>query len=265
MPNNSFASTLDSWKQLADIDYFGMYVKAYIPFNAWMNLNYRDLDSDRAKINVIKREDNVFKNKIVSLLQFDDQDSIAFRTSLGALHVALERASIVNQGNPLTFSGIWFKSKNKPVKDTSRYGVIYHAHYGSPGKPTETVLTLKRKAKGAKDKCFVFKDYEYDLRLVGVRLQEIANQSWRDELLNCYRGVAPLEKVTLLAKPESRKYILCGEFKFIDDSETLSQGIIEIFYNLRNTLFHGEVNPKGDAQKVYGAAYHLLRQVIEVL
>ena len=44
-----------------------------------------------------------------------------------------------------------------------------------------------------------------------------------------------------------------------------TQGLIEVLYNLRNALFHGEINPNGDANKVYGAAYHILRSVIECL
>jgi hypothetical protein len=45
----------------------------------------------------------------------------------------------------------------------------------------------------------------------------------------------------------------------------MATGLIEIMFNLRNALLHGEINPNGDANKVYGAAYHLLRRVIECL
>jgi hypothetical protein len=51
MPNEYIAHK-EEWKALADIGYFGMFVKAYIPFNAWMNVSYPALDSDRAKINL---------------------------------------------------------------------------------------------------------------------------------------------------------------------------------------------------------------------
>ena len=51
--NSTFTATKEEWKRLANVDYFGMYVRAYIPFNAWMNLNYV-LKEDRAKINAIK-------------------------------------------------------------------------------------------------------------------------------------------------------------------------------------------------------------------
>ena len=66
MPNNNtFTSTKEEWKRLADIDYFGMFVKAYIPFNAWLSAYYPKLDMDRAKINAIKKEPNPFRNRII--------------------------------------------------------------------------------------------------------------------------------------------------------------------------------------------------------
>lgn len=52
---NHYIAHKDEWKMLADIDYFGMFVKAYIPFNAWMNVSYPALHTDREKINEIKK------------------------------------------------------------------------------------------------------------------------------------------------------------------------------------------------------------------
>ncbi len=46
---NHYIAHKDEWKMLADIDYFGMFVKAYIPFNAWMNVSYPALHTDRDK------------------------------------------------------------------------------------------------------------------------------------------------------------------------------------------------------------------------
>lgn len=107
--NNTFASTKNDWKRLADIDYFGMYVKAYIPFNAWMNINYEAEKTDRDKISAIRGNANPFKNKIVSLIEDDDQAGEDFRTWIGSLHAALEQARIYNKGNYISFTDIVFK------------------------------------------------------------------------------------------------------------------------------------------------------------
>lgn len=262
--NNTFPSTKEEWKRLADIDYFGMYVKAYIPFNAWMNLDYGRLDTDRAKINEIKRTNNVFRNKIVALLQNNSQDGVAFRVHIGELHVALEQAQVFNQGKRISFTSISFKSHNSPTYDRVFNKMKYHAYCGNPSSnSTETIVEIKNR-KGERVYSHTFGEYEYDYEAVGRQFAEL-KQSWKDQLIGCYRAVAPLSIESLLEKNMSGKSILCGDIRFVADPEKVSCGVVEVFYNLRNALFHGEINPNDDANKVYGAAYHLLRRVIEVL
>ena len=58
---------------------------------------------------------------------------------------------------------------------------------------------------------------------------------------------------------------MMGQFKFVKDKEYIAQGLIEILYNLRNSLFHGELTPNKEANKIYGAAYKILRELIEAL
>lgn len=264
MPNNTSTSTKDNWKRFADIDYFSMFIKAYIPFNAWMNLDYAALATDRAKINEIKRKPNLFHNKIVALLQDNGQDSAAFRVHIGELHVALEQAQIFNQDRRVSFTCICFKNDNPPTCNKSFRGIKYHVHCGNAtNNSTETILEIKNR-KGVKIFSHVFKEYEYDIETVGRALVSL-KQSWKDELIGCYKSVAPLSRETLLDNNTSSEAIICGEIRFISDIEKVTHGLIEILFNLRNALLHGEINPNGDANKVYGAAYHILRSVIECL
>lgn len=39
------------------------------------------------------------------------------------------------------------------------------------------------------------------------------------------------------------KYYNIGQFKFVKEREYIAQGLIEILYNMRNSLFHGELIP----------------------
>ena len=87
-------------------------------------------------------------------------------------------------------------------------------------------------------------------------------------MLKCIIEVA-IPSVVLLKmgclKGRETTSVECGRFYFVPNAVKVAQGLIEVLYNLRNALFHGEINPNGDANKVYGAAYHLLRRVIECL
>jgi len=272
--NNTFTSTKEEWKRLADIDYFGMYVKAYIPFNAWMNLNFPEA-SDRAKINTIKRESNIFRNKIVALLQDDSQDGADFRARLGELHNTLEQAQIYNQGRVISFRTMRFKNEGRHFQDEEKRGIIFHVHCGDAGHPFEgkTVLSIKgHKRLGGETTHFFkeFPEYEYDKTAVLVSLSQLNNQAWRQEILFLYQSIAPMLEIDLVSGAPNKEgkettSVECGRFYFVPDAVKVAQGLIEVLYNLRNALFHGEINPNGDANKVYGAAYRLLRRVIECL
>ena len=56
-----------------------------------------------------------------------------------------------------------------------------------------------------------------------------------------------------------------GNINFINDSDKLCKGLIEILYKLRNVLFHGEIIPDSDTNKVYEPAYHILYMLIQAL
>jgi hypothetical protein len=56
-----------------------------------------------------------------------------------------------------------------------------------------------------------------------------------------------------------------GQFRFVEDEETVAKGIIEIIYLLRNSLFHGTIVPDRETNKVYEPAYHVLHSLVQVL
>lgn len=56
-----------------------------------------------------------------------------------------------------------------------------------------------------------------------------------------------------------------GNLHFINDTDQICQGIIEILYKLRNVLFHGETVPDSAINKVYEPAYHILHTLIQAL
>jgi hypothetical protein len=96
----------------------------------------------------------------------------------------------------------------------------------------------------------------------------------------CYEEINPSKPINLLIQDPkilqniqdpikqqkiSDKYIQIGNFYFINDTDKLCKGIIEILYKLRNVLFHGEIVPDNDTNKVYEPAYHILYTLIQAL
>lgn len=75
--------------------------------------------------------------------------------------------------------------------------------------------------------------------------------------------INPNLKESLIAKKKNQSFSSIKEVFFIDDTDLLAQGIIEILYNLRCILFHGEIQPSKDNLKIYEPAFYMLRLLIK--
>lgn len=265
---NNYTAHKDEWKVLADIDYYGMFVKTYIPFNAWMNVSYHVLNTDRAKINEIKHNTNPFRNKICSLLESPSQDGQVFRNAIGDLHYLLENHYIYNQEKRITLTCVVTGKNNKNLVDVSKYGIRFRVQYGdSRTSNTETRSIIKRRDESLIIN-LIQKDYNLDELKKMSDFISIRKDDHKNFLINCYEQVNPyvVEDFTKGFDPgKAAQYYVCGSFTFKRDKDGLAAALIEIIYNMRNSLFHGEIVPDKDANKTYGAAYKILRILIEAI
>lgn len=263
---NYYTPNKDEWKALADIDYFGMFVKAYIPFNAWMNVSYPQFDSDRARINAIKRDPNLFRDKIYALLDSDSQVGANFRNTIGELHNLLENHYIHNQDRRITFTEIVLGRNPVNLKEDSHRGIGFRVQYGNGGTSTQTDSLIKHRNNAP---IFRLSQPDYDIAALKVNPNFIAlPEEYRGRLVQCYEAVKPIITKNLLTgfnPNDETQYYKMGSFMFVRDKESIAKGLIEILYNMRNSLFHGELIPNKEANKIYGAAYTILRELIEAL
>lgn len=263
---NHYTTNKDEWRALADIDYFGMFVKAYIPFNAWLSVNYPKLDMDRGKINAIKKDPNPFRNRIIVLLDSPSQEGASFRNNIGELHSLLENHYIGNNGNRITFTKIVVGKNPLCVKEDTLNGQMYRVQYGDSSSATQTHCIIKKKSG---DSLFSLKQQKYDLsELTACPDFNALTIKQKTCLLNCYKAVMPESIMNLLDGFDPKKksqYYEMGQIKFVRDNENVAKGLIEVLYNLRNSLFHGELIPNKEANKIYGAAYKILRELIDAL
>ena len=263
---NLFTGHKDEWKALADIDYFGAFVKAYIPFNAWMNISYPSLDSDRAKINEIKKNSNTFRDKICALLNADNQEGSQFRSLFGELHDLLENHYINNQDKRISFTNVTIGKNTINVSEDSWRGIGFRVQYGNGTGINNTHSLVKRRDGTA---VFNLIQPNYDIDDLKAK-PDFATLSpkYQNHLLYCYKNVEPyIQKnfTTGFNAADQNTYFECGNYKFVRESENLAKGLIEIIYNLRNSLFHGELVPNKEANQVYGAAYRIMYMLIQSL
>ncbi len=260
---NLFSENKVTWKALADIDYFGAFVKAYLPFNAWMNCFCGTLNSDREKINEIKKNPNTFRNKIYALLDSDSQEGSNFRNQLGELHGLLEHNHIYNQDNRITFTSVITGRNTLNVSEDLRRGIGFRVQYGN-GTATNTHSLIKHR-DGSSIFSLMQSDYNVDELKRNVKFNNLQGE-YQTILLNCYKNVEPLIHKNCICVPDdSCPFYQCGNYRFVKETESLAKGLIEIIYNLRCSLFHGEIVPNKDANQVYGAAYRILYTLIQSL
>ena len=66
-------------------------------------------------------------------------------------------------------------------------------------------------------------------------------------------------------------YYDCGVYKFVRVAENTNPGffitasLIEVLYQLRNLLFHGQISPSPETQPLYQNAYLIMRMLIQKL
>ena len=60
-------------------------------------------------------------------------------------------------------------------------------------------------------------------------------------------------------------YIDIEGYQFINNQNQIARALIEVLYQLRNSLFHGEITPTREIQKAYEPAYLILKRIILVV
>ncbi len=68
----------------------------------------------------------------------------------------------------------------------------------------------------------------------------ISQDDRKNRILNCYKQVEPYISKDFTAGfniNDERQFYQCGNYKFIKEEENIAKGLIEIIYNMRNSLF----------------------------
>lgn len=259
-----YTENSEKWKALADIDYFTQFVKAWIPFNAWYRNYYPSLRTDRDAINEIKTNPNSFRDRLLSLLADQGNDGVVFRSHIAQLHHELGRKYIYNSGERISFENIVVEINTKTSETHSERGCRYRVERGIASRPAKEIEAEVINGVGRTIFIHVqpngFNLVEIETHTQFLRLTP--NQ--QINLKRCYEEINPKKSVNLLSR-DPDDCIEMDNYRFITDRELICKATIEILYKLRNGLFHGEIVPDKDTNKVYEPAYHILYMLIQAL
>lgn len=279
------AVDIDKWVNRATPDYFSMYINAWLPYNAWyMDKFYDDSihrTTDKDIISHIRNSDNRYKTKILALLRGDDDESRNFKALLGRLHSALELDPIPNNDHRIGFNRtcIITPAGNLFQKMQHFGSYTYKCVYDrSLPRGTKRVKCEVISKKTTRTKYIVEQNEWDDIEFVKLPdYLSIREDAIRNKLLESYMEINPYKPENIVYVADKRQD---GTFikprrsieinssagiYFVDDCDKVAQVLIQLLYELRCKLFHGEMDPLECFQNIYKCAFEIQLMLIKTL
>ena len=266
-------SNATRWKERAEIDYLGPFVKAWAGFNSWFKAESGSRH-DKDGLAHVKGAANPVRARILPLLapierdqhgnvRPDDIEATQFKLLIANLHAKLEAYALeVYKSDRL--ERISFRTvcllPNGNIPPRREYNRHYYLITRQANNAWE--LTVSRKATGAVVQQIALVEYSVDA-LTAHPSYVALSPAQRDQLLNLFRRCDPRPMVDLVngqADP-----ISIGEGQFGCTPEQLFAGMVEIVYAMRNALLHGEIQPSEDVLEVYEPAYRIVMRFLDCI
>lgn len=264
MPN-TFIDNRDAWLRMSDVDYLGQFVKAWLAFNAWYRSAYSETQ-DRKIITEIKWQGNPVLSKLRPLLEAESEEAEQFRAEIGLLHHRLERYELHygkgEEKKRITLCNIYLR-ENPPFQ-TKRPSYGYEFRVERFANKQVKVEVTRKGGKVA----LLHTQNGFDFSVIESHsdFQQNLTANLQGFLRQLYAQAAPdwIENLSAYRDldPNTRE-IKCGAYPFYCGKENLFAGTVEVLYQMRNTLFHGELVPTKDAIACYEPAYRLVRRFLE--
>lgn len=268
---------INRWIEQSDIDYIGHYIKAWIPFNAWYNNTFQSLSTDREKINEIKNNPNTVRNTINTLMEADSALSMEFKSHLASLIFSTSEVNIQGRDGIINFDNI-IKIRNvnnQKIEEfrTNRY-FIRRTDGTGIGQVTQIQINVTRKSNSSNVFSYTHSCYDLEHLQNFPAFQSLSNEV-KTQLRLYFQELVPFRSISIVEDnviESPKNYYPCDNYKLKRDTTNTScyahnivKALIEVLYQLRNVVFHGELVPNREAQKVYNSAFHVIKIILEKL
>jgi hypothetical protein len=260
------------WKDRAELDYIGPFVKAWASFNAWLREETGNR-SDRAGLNYVRDQANPVRAAILPLLQPRGNDlngrpiretepAQEFKLLVAELHARLEAYRLeVFQNNALeqiSFRSVCLK-RGINLPQMANYRRITY----TVNKVNGTWISVAARADGTEAIRLVQAEYSVADLIVHPNYVAERSDEKRDQLRNLYQQCNPRPISNLLVGTEPP--IVAGDIEFRCLDTELFSAIIEVIYSMRNALLHGELQPEEPAFRAYEPAYRIIMKFLNAV
>lgn len=249
------------WRERAEVDHIGPFVKAWAAFNAW----YRHVSgsrTDRDGILFIRTRPNSVRSAILPILDpltADTPEALKFKGHVAGLHGALEayrlESTYSGRVEHVSFRSVPIGNPNQPSRSITYSGVTYRVVKAN-GQWTSNVTNRA----GVETARITQADYNLQELLSDPTYQALP-MTGKGQLRAVYVECDPRPMSNLLAGTEAETLI--GSVSFPCTCEDLFAGIIVTIYRMRNLLLHGELAPNQLALAPYEHAYQIVRWMVQ--
>jgi hypothetical protein len=263
---------LRRWRENAEIDWFSQFIKAWIPFNAWMTDAFGD-QSDRDLLDRVKSGQNVVYNRLVPMLtrsqsqvpggqdqwQDDGPEALDLRFNIAELHRLLQSCVVDGRRGRISFETVDIGANSLKDETRTRRTRAYRVQRDVPDKGNVTLEI----AASASVPAFALVLSDHDRRSLEDDASFkalIAEQ--RSMLLDMFESVAPRRIVTVVAAASDTGAVQIGDAWFTEDPHKLFSAVLDIVYGLRNALFHGSITPNGVHNQIYEPAFKIVMRMV---
>lgn len=247
------------WRDRAEIDHIGPFVKAWAAFNAWYRYvsgHHRDADAIRHICSL----PNPVRSAILPFLDpatADTPDAIAFKQHIANLHGALEAHRLEtrhkNRLEHVSFRAVPIGQPKTLPQQTVYRNVTYRLERVGQWK------SIVRTGGGVE--IFAFEQADYSLADLEAAPGFAALSAERaGQLRSLYKECDPRPMLDLLNA--GGPAVPIGTATFRASCEQLFAGTIQTIYRMRNMLLHGELAPDPAALAGFEHAFHLLRRML---
>lgn len=272
---------IDEWLKRSDEDFYTLFVKAWIPFNAWYKRDIAPIatkDTDRGCINHICQNSNTYKDKLLGYLRGNQREDLRFQQEMVDLHLSLLRHQIPDAINPINFKTTTIYDNSNPVAEKDFYSIHYKIEriQRADGGYNYDVKVRDRNAAGGPltynhtfnrwklDDLTTNPDFAQYSDAIKKRLKEVYQAMYIGSPTNVI--VEPVMRNGVESRPpHSKIYGREDKAYFIDNEDKIAQVLIQILYQLRCQIFHGSLNPTTQNMEVYEHAYHIQKMLIKEL
>jgi len=263
---------LKRWRDQAEVDWFSQFIKAWIPFNAWMTDTFGDL-TDRELLDKVK-SGGMVKNKTLPMIsknlriardaeanwQDDSPEAQEFRLNISELHRRLQECIVEGRRGRICFETVDIGANTRKDEQQIKWTRTFRCRRDHPNKG-EVHLEISASRTVA---AYALTLPSHDRR----SLEDDASfRALKDEqralLLALFEAVAPRMVMNVLAEHGAQRKLTYGEVHFIDDPAKNFSALIDVLYGLRNALFHGSITPNDMHNRIYKPAYLIAMRLVK--